>query len=158
MICLGVIMDELATIQYETDSTLAMLWEAKRRGWQIAVFTQKELFLQGDALYGYATIIDVFQNAPCWFTVQHTLVMPLHDCSLILMRKDPPFDRAYLYTTYLLDYVEKKGVTVINRPQALRDCNEKCFVMHFPACAPPALITASVKQLRAFWKTHGDIV
>ena len=73
--------------------------------------------------------------------------MALADLDVILMRKDPPFNEEYIYTTHLLEHAERLVVLVVNHPQALRDFNEKLFTSFFPQCSPPTLVTQSISQI-----------
>lgn len=155
---LGVVMDDIASIQYKKDSTLAMLWEAKARGYDLYYFEQDSLFLRDGAAYGEARRLDVFKDAAKWYELQEKKTLPLAELHVILMRKDPPFNEEYIYTTYLLEHAERDGVLVVNRPQALRDFNEKMFATYFPQCSPPTLVTRSVAKLREFWTEQKDIV
>lgn len=155
---LGVVMDPIGSIHYKKDSTLAMLWEADSRGWEIYYFEQPNLFLRDGIPYGDARSLKVFHDPEKWFafTTQETIM--LAELDVILMRKDPPFNEKFIYTTYILDHAERLGVLVVNRPQALRDANEKFFATVFPECCPPTLITQSSEKLREFWKEYGDII
>ena len=155
---LGVVMDAIASINYKKDSTLAMLWEANARGWEIYYVEQKDLFLRDGIAYADAKILKVYKDPDNWFSVSNSKIMPLTDLNVILMRKDPPFDQEYVYTTHLLEYAERNGVLVVNRPQALRDFNEKLFASYFPQCSPPTLVTREIEKLTAFWQEQKDIV
>lgn len=155
---LGVIMDPIGSIHYKKDSTLAMLWEAKARGMEIYYFEQKDLFLRDGVPYGNARLLNVFENSTRWYEFSAEKCIPLAELNIILMRKDPPFNEEYIYTTYLLEHAERNGVLVVNRPQALRDVNEKFFATHFPQCTPVTLVTQSIEKLQAFWQEHADIV
>ncbi|HEX4046150.1 MAG TPA: glutathione synthase [Gammaproteobacteria bacterium] len=157
-ITLGVVMDPIHTLHYHKDSTLAMLWEAQARNWIIYYFEPTQLFLRDGVVFGQARRLQVFRDEKKWFQLDETITMPLTDLHVILMRKDPPFNQAYIYTTYLLEYAERAGVLVVNRPQALRDCNEKLFINYFPECIPPTLVTSSAEALRNFWQEQQDIV
>ena len=84
--------------------------------------------------------------------------MALADLDVILMRKDPPFNSEYVYATYLLELAEKAGTLVVNRPQSLRDCNEKFFATQFPQCTPPTLVSRRSDILREFANEHRDII
>ncbi|HNK33765.1 MAG TPA: glutathione synthase, partial [Plasticicumulans sp.] len=84
--------------------------------------------------------------------------LPLAELDVLLMRKDPPFDLEYIYTTYLLERAEAEGVRVVNRPQSLRDANEKLFTAWFPQCCPPTLATRDMARLRGFVAEHGDAI
>lgn len=155
---LGVVMDAIASIHVEKDSTLAMLLEAQARGWQIYYFEQRDLLVQEGIAYGDAALLRVSHDASNWYALQEKQRMPLAELDVILMRKDPPFNKQYIYTTYILELAEQCGVMVVNRPQALRDCNEKFYGTHFPQCAPPTLVAQTKEQLMAFWREHNDIV
>lgn len=155
---LGVVMDPIQTVNYHKDSTLAMLWEAQDRGFELYYFEQVDLFSLDGIPYGMGRKLTVNRDASSWFTLQTSTQMPLVEFNVILMRKDPPFNEEYIYTTYLLEQAEKQGVLVVNRAQALRDCNEKFFATHFPECSPPTLVTQSIEKLQAFWHEHEEIV
>lgn len=155
---LGVVMDPIQTVNYCKDSTLAMLWEAQDRGFELYYFEQMDLFSVNGIPYGMGRKLTVNRDASNWFTFQAPTKILLAELNVILMRKDPPFNEEYIYTTYLLEQAEKLGVLVVNRPQALRDCNEKFFATHFPDCSPPTLVTQSIEKLQDFWHAHGEIV
>lgn len=155
---LGVVMDSFATIHYKKDSTLALLWEAKKRGWEIFYFEQKDLFLQQNEVFGQGKKIDVFHDPAHWYEIIEQRLISLSQLNIILMRKDPPFDLEYIYTTYLLEQAEQKGVLVINKPQSLRDANEKLFTTWFPECCPPTLVTREIHLMRTFLQEQRDIV
>lgn len=155
---LGVVMDSIATIHYKKDSTLAMLFEAERRGWEIFYFEQKDLFFKQDEVFANAKMINVFANPQKWYEVVAERCIPLSQLNVILMRKDPPFDMEYIYTTYLLELAERKGVLIVNKPQSLRDANEKLFTTWFPACCPPTMVSRDIHLLRKFLQEQQDIV
>lgn len=155
---LGVVMDSIATIHYEKDSTLAMLWEAERRSWEIYYFEQKDVFLKNNEIVANAKRVKVFVNPNKWYEILDTRCISLSELNVILMRKDPPFDLEYIYTTYLLEQVERKGVLIVNKPQSLRDANEKLFTIWFPDCCPPTLVTRDIELMRGFLEEQKDIV
>lgn len=155
---LGIVMDPIDSIHYKKDSSLAMLWEADARGWEIFYFEQKDLFIRDSVPYGDASILKVFHDPDKWYAFQGAKTIPLAELDVILMRKDPPFNEEYIYTTYLLEHAERLGVLVVNKPQALRDANEKLFATYFPSCSPPTLVTQSKEKLQAFKREHKDIV
>lgn len=155
---LGVVMDPIASIHYKKDSTLAMLWEADKRGWEIYYFEQKDLFVRDGVAYGNGRALSVYQDAQRWFKFGAEKSMALSELNVILMRKDPPFDQEYIYTTYLLELAERAGVFVMNKPQALRDANEKLFTTWFSQCCVPSVVTRDMGVLRAFFAEHQDIV
>lgn len=155
---MGVVMDPIGSINYIKDATLAMLWEAEKRGWQIYYFEQRDLFLRDSVPFGDASELNVFRDANHWFELNNKHCIPLTDLDVILMRKDPPFNDAYLHATYILEFAERLGVLIVNRPQSLRDANEKLSAGFFPQFCPPSLVTQSVEKLKAFWQEHQDIV
>ncbi len=155
---LGVVMDPIGSIHYKKDTTLAMLWEADKRGWEIYYFEQKDLFLKSGVAYGRSRLLKVFQDEKRWFEFGNEQIIPLSNLNLMLMRKDPPFDREFIYSTYILEIAERDGVVVVNKPQSLRDANEKLFTSWFPQCCPPTLVTRSKKLLEEFYQEHQDIV
>ena len=155
---LGVVMDPIGSINYKKDSTLAMLLEATQRGWAIYYFEQKDLFLRDGAAFGKSKLLNVMADKNNWFDFGAEQDIPLASLDLILMRKDPPFDREYIYTTYILEQAARKGSLVMNNPQSLRDANEKLFTAWFPDCCPPTLVTRSYVLLREFFQEHQDII
>ena len=155
---LGVVMDPIASINQKKDSTFAMLLAAKAREWEIVYFEQQDLFMRDDIPYGDGRLLEVIDDPDQWFEFKASKRIALADLDVLLMRKDPPFNERFIYTTYILDHAERLGVLVVNRPQALRDANEKFFITFFPQCAPPTLITQSISELRIFWEEQHDIV
>ena len=155
---LGIVMDPIANIHYKKDSTLAVLFEAQKRGWQIHYFEQKDLFIKNGVAYGLSHPLKVFPDPEKWFELGQDAIIPLADLDMILMRKDPPFDLEYIYTTYILELAEKAGVKVVNKPQSLRDCNEKVLTTWFPDCTPDTLVTRNISLVREFFKEHQDII
>jgi glutathione synthase len=93
-----------------------------------------------------------------WYELGESVDTRLCDLDVILMRKDPPFDMEYIYTTYLLERVEAAGSLVVNKPQSLRDMNEKAYTAWFADCAPHTLITRSMADLKRFLGEYGQIV
>ncbi|MBT8058113.1 MAG: glutathione synthase [Gammaproteobacteria bacterium] len=151
----GVVMDPISGITTYKDSTFAMLLEAQRRGHDIRYMEPRHLTIRDGDAFGHMRPLTVRDQAEDWFTLGDAENRELGSLDILLMRKDPPFDMDYVYTTYILDLAEAAGVTVVNRPQALRDANEKCFITQFPQCCVPALITRSSSEIRAFVAEHG---
>jgi len=151
----GVVMDPISGITPYKDSTFAMLLEAQRRGHEIWYMEPSGLTIRGGVAFGHMKRLSVRDNNDDWFTLAESENRELATLDILLMRKDPPFDMDYVYTTYVLDLAENAGVTVVNRPQALRDANEKCFITQFPQCCVPALITRSSVEIKAFVQQHG---
>lgn len=157
-ISLGVVMDPIATIKYYKDTTMALLLAAQERGWNLHYLEQGDLYLlQGEARASSRSLF-VADNAEAWYELGPREDIALSELNVILMRKDPPFDNEYIYSTYILEAAEKEGVLVLNNPQSLRDCNEKVFATQFPQCCPPVLVSRNSPQLRQFHRLHGDVI
>ena len=155
---LGVVMDPIARIQYAKDSTLAMLLAAQARGFELRYFEQSDLSLRDGRALGRARPLSVAADPACWFTLGEPAVEPLGALDCILMRKDPPFDTEYIYTTYILERAEHEGAMVVNRPQGLRDMNEKVYTAWFPQCCAPTLVTRERADMHAFLREQGKVV
>ncbi|MCF6231377.1 MAG: glutathione synthase, partial [Gammaproteobacteria bacterium] len=108
--------------------------------------------------FGRLSPLTVDDNQEAWFTLGDAVEQPLTELDVILMRKDPPFDTEYIYATYLLERAEVEGVLVVNKPQSLRDANEKLYTAWFNQCTPPTLVSRRDDQLRAFLVEQGDII
>jgi len=155
---LGVVMDPIQGILAAHDSTLAMLWEAEAREWLIYYLEPKDLFLRNGRPYGHTRLLKVFKDLKQWYAFEREQTIPLDDLDLILMRKDPPFDQEYLYLTQLLELVEQAGTVVVNKPQALREFNEKLAIAYFPTCCVPTIVASKMSLLKEFWQEEKDIV
>ncbi len=155
---LGVVMDPISSIHIKVDTTFAMLLEAKRRGWPISYMEQRDLFLRDGVTWAKTRALDVFDDATHWYQFGEEKVQQLHQLDVILMRKDPPVDMEYIYTTQMLELAERKGTLVVNKPLSLRDCNEKLFISWFPQCCAPTIVTCDAQQVREFLQEQGDII
>ena len=155
---LGVVMDPIADIKYAKDSTLAMLLAAQARGFELVYMEQKDLSLRDGRAFARTRPLSVRTDPESWFFLGQSSLGPLDSLDCILMRKDPPFDTEYIYTTYILERAEEAGVLVVNRPQGLRDMNEKVYTAWFPQCCAPTLITRDMGDMEAFLREHGKIV
>jgi len=155
---IGVVMDPIDSITPKKDSTFAMLLEAERRHAEIHYFEQKHLRLLSGKAMGRSTLLNVRDDNDDWFTLGEHQEIELGSLDAILMRKDPPFDMEYVYTTYILDRAKLAGALIVNDPQALRDMNEKAYTAWFPDCTPLTLITRSMPEMKSFLKEHGRIV
>jgi glutathione synthase len=155
---LAVIMDPIQTINYKKDTTLAMLWAAQDAGFELFYMELPDLLLRGSQPHGLLRALQVHHDPARWFTLQEAQEAPLSSMDVILMRKDPPFDMNYIYATYLLELAAAAGVLVANRPDSLRDCNEKLFAAQFPQCSPELLVSSNAGALRAFQQQHGDVI
>ena len=155
---LGIVMDPIESITPKKDSSLAMLLEAARRGYQIHYMQQADLKLLEGTAIARSRFLEVRDDPDDWFEIGEEQDIRLGDLDVILMRKDPPFDMEYVYTTYILERAELAGALVVNRPQALRDMNEKVFTAWFPDCAPTTLVTRSMADMKAFLQEHDKVV
>jgi len=153
-----VVMDPIDEIKPAKDSTLAMLLAAQKRGWELWYTEQRDLWLRDGIPCGRVRPVAVRDDLHEWFTLDTAHTRSLADFQAILMRKDPPFDMEYIYTTYILERAEDQGVLVVNCPQGLRDMNEKVFTAWFPQCCAPTLITRDMADMHAFLHEHTRIV
>ena len=155
---IGIVMDPIESITPYKDSSLAMLLEAERRNAEIHYFEQKDVRLLSGKALGQSTLLDVRDDNDDWYTFGERQEIELGDLDAILMRKDPPFDMEYVYTTYILDRAQADGALIVNAPQALRDMNEKAYTAWFPECTPTTLITRSMDEMKAFLAEHDRVV
>ncbi|NCA69298.1 MAG: glutathione synthase [Sphingobacteriia bacterium] len=155
---LGVVMDPIGSINIKKDSTFAMLLAAQRRGWSLWYMELADLSQRDGRTLGSMRAIQVVDDPRGWFHLGPATQRPLDTLDAVLMRKDPPFDIEYVFSTYLLEQVEAAGTLVVNHPRSLRDANEKVFAAGFVQCAPPTLITRQAEQIRAFHREHGEII
>jgi glutathione synthase len=155
---LAVVMDPIAKVKFAKDSTLAMLLAAAARGWKLTYFEQSDLFLRDGVALGRGRPLRVFNDPARWFELGEQSVMKLGEFDCVFMRKDPPFDAEYIYTTYILERAELQGAFVANKPQGLRDMNEKVYTAWFPQCCAPTLITRSAADITALAAEFGKIV
>ncbi len=154
----GIVMDPIGSITTKKDSSFAMLLEAERRGAELHYFEQADLRLVAGEARGLSRRLTVRDDPNDWFEFGVSEDVALGDIDAILMRKDPPFDMEYVYTTYILDRAATAGALIVNAPQALRDMNEKAYTAWFPEYTPLTLITRSMDDLRAFAAEHSRIV
>lgn len=155
---LGVVMDPIQGINYKKDTTLAMLWAAQDRGWELFYMQQEDLFLRQGKAMAMIKPLKVFRDDQRWFELGEERAISMAELDVVLMRKDPPFDTEFLNATFLLEQAEREGVLVVNRPQSLRDCNEKLFAQQFPQCCPPTVVSRRADVLRAFHVEHQDVI
>ena len=156
-ISVGVVMDPIESITPKKDSTLAMLLEAERRGAEIHYMLQADLKLISGEARANSRLLHVQDDLESWFDIGAEHNIGLGELDVILMRKDPPFDMEYIYTSYILERAEEAGALIVNRPQALRDMNEKAYTAWFADCSPATLITRSMQEMKAFLVEHKRI-
>lgn len=155
---LGIVMDPIEGININKETSFAMLLEAQARGWELYYMEMADLYLKDGRSAARMRRLRVERNAQKWFHFSDELDQPLDKLDTILMRKDPPFDSEYIYATYILERAEEKGVLVVNKPQSLRDANEKLFTAWFPQCCAPTLVTRNSARIRAFLHEQGEII
>lgn len=119
---------------------------------------QTDLYLDEGKAMATGRSLSVDNNPNSWFELGPEIEKPLAELDVILMRVDPPFDMDYIYSTYLLEQAEAEGVLVVNKPQSLRDANEKLFTAWFPECCAPTLVTSQTTRIRQFLGKHEDII
>lgn len=158
MIKLGIVMDRISHIKIKKDTSFAMLLEAQKRDYQIFYMEMNDLFLRNGEACATTRKLTVYNNDEHWFDTSDEQTIALSELDVILMRKDPPFDTEFIYATYILERAEDKGVLVVNKPQSLRDCNEKLFTAWFAQFTPETLVTRQTKQIKEFHQQHGDII
>jgi glutathione synthase len=155
---LAVLMDPIGSINPAKDSTLAMMLAAQERGAELSYFEQRDLWVRDGRAMARLRPVTVRDDLRDWYSLGEAVVTRLADVDAVLMRKDPPFDTEYIYTTYLLERAEIEGALVVNRPQGLRDMNEKVYTAWFPECCAPTLITRDMRDMAAFMAEHGRVV
>ena len=155
---LGVVMDPIGAINFHKDSTLAMLLTADKRGWQLYYMEQGDLFLQDGRCHARLAQLEVRADENDWFTLSDATTAPLDELDVVLMRKDPPVNMEFIYTTLLLERAEAHGTLVVNKPAAIRNANEKLYTAWFPQCCTPTRVSRDMRLLKDFHAEHGDII
>ncbi len=152
------IVDPLDTFKIYKDSTFAMMREAAARGHELHVMEQQDLLWRGNAVSASIRRLHLTGDDVQWYRTEEAAEAPLQQFDAVLMRKDPPFDMEYVYSTYLLELAEKQGAKVVNRPRAIRDYNEKMAIARFPQFTAPSLVTRRMEVIRGFLAEHRDII
>jgi glutathione synthase len=155
---LGIISDPISGFNIKKDTGFAMMLSAQQRGYELYYMEMDDLFLYQGQARATAAKATVFDDVDNWFALEDKQDIALSDLDVILMRKDPPFDTEYIYATYILERAEDAGTLVVNKPQSLRDANEKLFTAWFSEHTPDTLVTRSQAQIREFLTKHGDII
>lgn len=155
---LGVVMDPITTVKIAKDSSMAMMLEAQKRGYELHYMEMDDLYLtQGEARATTKTLT-VFDDANKWYEFHNEQDIALKELDAVIMRKDPPFDTEYIYATYILERAEIEGTLIVNKPQSLRDCNEKLFTAWFPELTAATLVTRKSQQIRDFHEQYQDVI
>lgn len=155
---LGIVMDPIQSINIKKDTSFAMLLEAQKRGYELYYMEMSDLYMHQGIAYASMQKISVEYNSEKWFEFGSSVEQPLDQLDVILMRKDPPFDTEFIYATYMLERAEENGTLIVNKPQSLRDANEKLFTAWFAEHTPDTLVTRSASKIREFHRIHHDII
>lgn len=155
---LGIIMDPIQSINFKKDTSLLILLAAKKSGFTLYLIEQNDLYLDCDEPRALTAELNVFDDEKEWFELKPKRDISISDLDVILMRKDPPFNKEYIYSTYILEAAKRKGVLIVNDPQSLRDCNEKIFATEFKQFTPPLIVTKNIKLLKAFLAQNEEVV
>lgn len=151
-------MDPVETLDINKDTSLAIILEAQKRNYEIFYMEIKDLYLSNEVAYARTKTLRIEKEKNPWYLLGNELVIKLDELNVILMRKDPPLNIDFIYSTYILERAEKKGTLIINKPKSLRDYNEKMFITYFPKIIPDSLITKNIQQIYNFLHKHGDII
>ena len=160
---IAVLMDPIESIKPYKDSTFAMMLAAQRKDWgrplELYVLQQQDLLVRnGKVSMRLRQVAVQDENEQYYEWLGDAQTQPAEFVDVLLMRKDPPFDLEYVTSTWLLELAEQQGVLVVNKPQALRDCNEKAFIAQFPECCTDTLVSRNEAELRAFIAEIGDTI
>lgn len=157
---LGIVMDPIEHITPYKDSSFAMLLAAQARGYELFYMNPSDLYLIQGQPMAYTKRINLWETPddPNYFSLDEAEQRALAELDIILIRQDPPFDQNHLYCTQLLELAETQGVLIVNKPQSLRDANEKLFATWFSDCMTDTLVTANAIQLRRFVAQHQDTI
>jgi glutathione synthase len=155
---IGIVMDPIKDVKIHKDSSFAMLLEAQSRGWELYYMEMKDLYLEDGRSFASSRKLTVQRVEGNFYQLEESVDHPLADLDAVLMRKDPPFDTEFVYATYLLERAEDEGCLIVNKPQSLRDANEKLFTAWFSEFTPTTLVTRSSNKIRAFHRKHKDVI
>ncbi len=155
---LGIVMDPISQVNIKKDSSMAMLLEAQQRGYELFYMEMKDLYLEQGICRAITQKVEVFNDAEKWYELEESQDINLAELDAVLMRKDPPFDTEFIYATYMLERAEIAGTLIVNKPQSLRDCNEKLFTAWFPELTPKTLVTRNNDKIRAFHQENKDVI
>ncbi|MCX2523997.1 glutathione synthase [Larsenimonas rhizosphaerae] len=154
----GIVMDPIADISFKKDTSLALLWAARKRGWNLFYMEQRHLYLANGRAMARMAPLEVHEDPAHWYDLGEFEARALAELDVILMRKDPPVDHEFINATHLLGFAEREGVLVVNPTQALLTCNEKLYAQQFTQCLVPTVVSCDDKVLRAFQAEQGDTI
>jgi len=152
------VMDSIDDINIKKDTSFAMMLEAQARNWEIHYMQLDDLYLRNGRAYANTQQINVQRHDTQWYSIISQQSIALAEIDCIIMRKDPPVDQEYIYATHILEQAEQEGVYVLNKPQSLRDANEKLFTAWFPECCTETLVTRNATLIRQFLQEQKDII
>jgi glutathione synthase len=152
------ILDPLDSIKTYKDTSYAMMQAAVSRGHGLGVMQQEDLIWKNGKVICYTQDLELTGDDKQWYRVGERRAGSLTDFDCVVMRKDPPFDMEYVYSTYLLELGEREGARIFNRPAAIRDFNEKLSIARFSQFIAPTLVTREESLIREFADEHGDII
>ncbi|QCI22372.1 glutathione synthase [Buchnera aphidicola] len=155
---IGILMDPIESINIKKDSSFAILLEVQKRDHIIYYMEMNDLYLKNGRSYSRVRLIKLNNNVKKWYNIIDEKHISLNILDVILMRKDPPFNTEFIYATYILERAEHAGVLIINKPQSLRDCNEKMFISWFPEWTTDTLVTRSSFRIKKFFEEYQDII
>lgn len=155
---LGIVMDPISEVNVRKDSSMAMMFEAQKRGYQLYYIEMKDLYLTQGQCRASTKQVKVYDDPEHWYDLSDAEDIALESLDAVLMRKDPPFDTEYIYATYMLERAELAGTLIVNKPQSLRDCNEKLFTAWFPELTPKTLVTRNNDLIRQFYQDNKDVI
>ncbi|MGM0906767.1 MAG: glutathione synthase [Pseudomonadota bacterium] len=155
---LAMVMDPIATVKTEKDTSFRLLLEAQARGYQCFYLEMGDLVIDNGQPMAFAREVRVQDQKSDFYRLSDSQYRPLEDFDVIMMRKDPPFDSEFLYATQILELAEQRGSLVVNKPQSLRDCNEKLFTSWFADSIADTLVSSRADVIKAFHKKHGDVI
>ncbi|MEE2000379.1 glutathione synthase [Alkalimonas sp. MEB108] len=155
---IGIVMDPIADITIKKDTSFAMLLEAQRRGYTIHYMEMADLYLLEGQARARSRLLMVEEDPANWYQFGQEQDIALGELDAILMRKDPPFDTEYIYATYMLELAEQQGCLIVNKPQSLRDANEKLYTSWFSQYTPKTLVSRDSARLKSFWQAHQDVI
>jgi len=155
---LGVVMDPISQVNVKKDSSMAMMFEAQKRGYEIYYLEMKDLYLDQGQCRATVQKLKVFDDTEHWYELDEVNDIAVSELDAVLMRKDPPFDTEFIYATYMLERAEVEGTLIVNKPQSLRDCNEKLFTAWFAELTPRTLVTRNNDKIREFHQQEKDII
>ena len=155
---LGIVMDPIRSIKVHKDSSFAMLLAAQKRGWELFYMEQDDLFLDDRRCYATMQTLSVRDDVRDWYSLSEKRTAAVDELDVVLMRKDPPMNMEFLYSSFLLERAEAHGTLVVNSPAAIRNASEKLYTAWFSQCCPPTRVSRDAVRLKEFLAEHGDII